>query len=375
MNTAETNVFQKRLNLFALNKAKKSRRGYIILVEGNMDVVSLHEAGIDNVCASLGTALTPEQARLLKKHTRDVVLLYDSDEAGINAAFKAIPLLRDAGINVKVLNVKDAKDPDEYIKKFGKEEFENLLLTAKGYVEYELDVFQKRYNLKDSYDKKEYINKAFERIKEIKDGVDKDIYLEKLSERVGIDIATLKKKLAGESKEQFKKDQEVQVQENPVDEEKRTSVSVRRELGQKQLISILLNDDQLLFRKLKKYLNVGEMETDFLNALLLDIYEEKEKENKLDMALFLNHYEEISVQEQIMDVYKIMKQFDTAKRKDLSEKILREMVMIEFNDMIAEKNLEFKSARTEDEQKQIGLELTILTNELQKIKTKKFLED
>lgn len=374
MNTAEIGVFQKRYNLFALNKAKKSKRGYIILVEGNVDVVSLHEAGFDNAVASLGTALTPEQSRLLKKYTHDVILLYDSDNAGINAAFKAIPLLRDAGISVRVLNVIDAKDPDEFIKKYGSEEFEKLILTAKGYVEYELDVFSKKYNIKDSYAKKEFINSAFERINEIKDIVDKELYLEKLSDVVKIDVDTLKRKLNGEIKDAPVVNKE-KVEEVEADKDVRTELSLRKERMQKQLFSILLNDDPILFKKLKRYLNVGEMETDFLNALLLDIYEEKEKTEKIDLANFLNHYEELAVQDQIMEIFKIMKQFDTDKRKEAGNKILRELVTIEFENIIAIKNDEYMSAQNEDEQKKIALELTQLTKNLQEIKSKDFWED
>lgn len=373
MNTAEIGVFKKRFNLFALNKAKKSRRGFIILAEGNIDVVSLHAAGFDNAVASLGTALTPEQCKLLKKYTHDVVLLYDSDNAGIDATFKAIPLLRNEGINIRVLNVTDAKDPDEFINKFGAEEFEKILTTAKGYVEYELDVFLKKYDIKDSYQKKRLIDSAFERIKEIKDDVDKELYISTLSDIVRIDEDTLKRKINGEIVEGHSEQKEKI--ETASEDEQRSRESIRKELGQKQLISILLNDDRILFNKLRPLLNVGEMETDFLNALLKDIYDVKDKEGKIEIAVFLSYYEEREVQDQIMELYTIMKKYETEKRAKLGDTIIRELLLLQLDEIILQKGEEFKYSVSEEDQKKIALELTTLTQEKQKLKNKTFLED
>lgn len=140
LNTNDTIIFNKRRNLYMLNVAKKTRRKELILAEGYMDVLSLHQAGFDNAVASLGTALTPEQCLLIKRYFSDVYLCYDSDEAGTNAARRAIPLLENAGLRVKIIRVKNAKDPDEFIKKFGSEEFEKLIENALNAVEFELMV-------------------------------------------------------------------------------------------------------------------------------------------------------------------------------------------------------------------------------------------
>ncbi|MCQ2978322.1 MAG: DNA primase [Clostridia bacterium] len=372
MNTAETVVFHKRTNLFALNKAKKSRRGYIILVEGNMDVVSLHEAGIDNVCASLGTALTPEQCKLLRKYTQDVVLLYDSDSAGIKAAFAAIPLLRDANINIKVLNVPrdKAKDPDEFIKKFGKDAFEELLTTSKGYIEFELETMLKKYNLKETYDRKAFIDEALGRIKEIKDVVDKDSYLSKLSDCAKIDVSLLVKRLSGE---QIFDNKKTEVKEN-TNETNRPQVSIKNELAQKQLISILLNDDKILFNKVKRYLKQGKMETELLNNLLNDIYEVKEQSGTIDMATFLNRYEEPAMQDAVMSIYTIFKTLDTDKRKIQVEKIVKEVINRKIDEAISKINQEFKTAPSE-KQMELGMELTKLTKIKPQIIKSNLLDD
>lgn len=117
LNSPETEIFNKRKNLYGMQVAKKSRRGKILVVEGYMDVLSLHQAGFDNAVASLGTALTREQALLMKKYVSDVVLIYDSDQAGTKAAQRAIPILEDAGLYVKVLRIPGYKDPDRVYKK------------------------------------------------------------------------------------------------------------------------------------------------------------------------------------------------------------------------------------------------------------------
>ena len=137
LNSPETLIFNKRKNLFALNLAKKSKLGYLILVEGYMDAVALHQYGFDCAVASLGTSLTEEHAALLTRYTDQVVLIYDGDEAGQRATRRAIPILEKAGLQVKVLKMKDAKDPDEFLKKFGADKFKVLLEDASNRVEYD----------------------------------------------------------------------------------------------------------------------------------------------------------------------------------------------------------------------------------------------
>ena len=138
LNSPETPVFSKSHNLFGLNLAKKSKNGYIILVEGNIDVVSLHQAGFDGAVASLGTSLTGEQARLISRYTNEVILCYDSDEAGRKAASRAIGILEKLDLKVRVLQVPGAKDPDEFIKKNGADAFRNLIDASAGQIEYRL---------------------------------------------------------------------------------------------------------------------------------------------------------------------------------------------------------------------------------------------
>ena len=149
LNSPETMIFNKRKNLFALNLAKKSKLGYLILVEGYMDAIALHQYGFDCAVASLGTALTEDGAALLSRYTDQVVLIYDGDNAGQNATKRAIPILEKAGLQVKVLQMRDAKDPDEFLKKFGADRFKLLLEESSNRIEYQLNAILKKYDLRE----------------------------------------------------------------------------------------------------------------------------------------------------------------------------------------------------------------------------------
>ena len=176
LNSPETMIFNKRKNLFGLNVAKKSKLGYLILVEGYMDAIALHQYGFDCAVASLGTSLTEEHATLLSKYTEEVVLIYDGDEAGQRATRRAIPMLEKAGITVKVLKMRDAKDPDEYLKKFGADKFRLLLEESSNRVEYQLSAIAKKYDLKEDEQRIRFIQEAAELVASLPSPVQREVY-------------------------------------------------------------------------------------------------------------------------------------------------------------------------------------------------------
>ncbi len=176
LNSNETLIFNKRKNLFGLNFAKKTKQPYMILVEGNIDVVTLHQYGFDNAVASLGTSLTEEQVTLLSKYTEQVVLTYDGDEAGQRAAQRAIPMLEKAGIQVKVLQMKEAKDPDEFLHKFGPDKFRLLLEDSSNRVEYQLNGIKRKYDLGDDNQRVQYIQECAELICALNSAVSREVY-------------------------------------------------------------------------------------------------------------------------------------------------------------------------------------------------------
>ncbi len=214
LNSPETIIFNKRKNLFALNFARKTKLGYLILVEGYMDAISLHQFGFDCAVASLGTSLTEEQATLISRYVDQVILLYDSDEAGQRATNRAIPILERAGIRVKVLHIKDAKDPDEFLKKFGADKFKLLLEESSNRVEYQLNAIANKYDLRSDDQRVRFVQEAAELISTLDSSVKREIYSNRVAEAAKITPESMKmevskafkRRLARQKKQQEKID-------------------------------------------------------------------------------------------------------------------------------------------------------------------------
>lgn len=192
LNTSDTPAFKKSKNLFALNYARHHCSEELILCEGYMDVIALHSAGFENAVATLGTSITPEHARIMAKYTKKVIISYDSDDAGRTAADKAMRLLGEVGLDVRVLQVSDAKDPDEYIKKFGRDRFKDLLSGSKTGFEYKMNGILSKYDISSS----EQLIKASSALCSIiagtVSGVEREVYISIVAEKLGISKDSLK---------------------------------------------------------------------------------------------------------------------------------------------------------------------------------------
>ncbi len=186
LNSPETAVFKKKENLFGLNLAKNDKSGQLLLMEGYMDVISLHQAGIGNAVASLGTAFTPEQARLLKKYAGKAILCYDTDQAGKRATLRAGEILTEAEIKTKVMSVTDGKDPDEFIKARGPEMFRVLMEQAQPLLMYRIEEVKKEYDLDDTEQTIEFVEKAAGILSEIKKAPERELYLKQVAKTAGI---------------------------------------------------------------------------------------------------------------------------------------------------------------------------------------------
>ena len=186
MNSPETLVFNKSRNLFALNLAKKSKSGYILLSEGNIDVVYLHQAGFDSAVASLGTSLTPEQARLLSRYTDQVIIAYDNDGAGIKASQRAIGILEKLDVKVKVLRLEGAKDPDEFIKARGPEAFRKLLEGSESQADYRLRDVTEKYDLTQDEQKVEFLKEASDLVARLPGAVERQVYAMRVAAMAGV---------------------------------------------------------------------------------------------------------------------------------------------------------------------------------------------
>ena len=192
INTKETAVFDKSHTLFAMNIARRSKRRGIILCEGYMDVIAMHQAGFDNAAASLGTALTMGHATIVKRYTDEVYLAYDSDGAGRKATMKAIGIMREVGISTRIIDLKPYKDPDEFIHNLGKEAFEERIADAVTGIVFEIDGIAQGYNLKDPEEKIRFTKEAAKRLSALDEPVVRHSYIEAVAEKYKIDAADLK---------------------------------------------------------------------------------------------------------------------------------------------------------------------------------------
>ncbi|MBR5152557.1 MAG: DNA primase [Clostridia bacterium] len=256
LNTPETLVFKKKENLFGLNLAKNSKAGRMLLMEGYMDVISLHQAGINNAIASLGTAFTPEQARLLKKYTSKAVLCYDADDAGKKAALRAGDILTEQGFKTKVLTITDGKDPDEFIKTKGPEMFQVLVEGARPLIGYKIDAIKQHYDLNDTEQMLEFTEAAAGVLSEINNEIELELYTKQIAKEAGISPDTLSTQVKVlRRKQQQVKERQEERKERKNFEERTGGRRDLHEMGLKNAERLLLNfmaEEPAVMKKVKE---------------------------------------------------------------------------------------------------------------------------
>ena len=193
LNSPETMIFDKSRNLYGLNIARTTRKSQLLLCEGYMDVIALHQAGFDNAVASLGTALTSGHANLLKRYTKDVYLTYDSDGAGVKAALRAIPILKEVGISTRVINMRPYKDPDEFIKALGAEEYQKRIDTAENSFLFEIRILKEQYDMNDPESKTAFYNEIAKRLLAFPEELERTNYMEAVCDTYRINYENLRK--------------------------------------------------------------------------------------------------------------------------------------------------------------------------------------
>ncbi len=252
INSPESALFSKRRNLFAMNFVKKSKQGYIILTEGYMDTVTLHQYGFDCAVASLGTSLTQEHADLLSKYTKEIVLIYDGDAAGQNAIRRAIPILEKTGLRIKILRMQGAKDPDEYLHEYGADRFKLLLQGSEGQAEYRLQSLQMQFDLTQDEQKVEFAKQAAELICTFSTAVEREIYGTRAAEAAGLTPEVMKleiskafkRRVARQRKEQEKRELAPSVMIQPKSRALRYQ-NVRSAAAEEELLRMLLKEPEL----------------------------------------------------------------------------------------------------------------------------------
>lgn len=290
LNSPETKIFDKSRNLYGLNYARTSREDYLLVCEGYMDVIALQQAGFTNSVASLGTALTSQHANLLKRYTNRVVLTYDSDGAGIRAALRAIPLLKEAGISTKVLNMKPYKDPDEFIKNLGAEEFRKRIEGARNSFLFEIDVLKENYSMQDPEQKTEFQNQVARKLLEFPEALERDNYMHAVASEYFINYEDLRRLVnslgsrlgtaAGGAKDRE------QLREERQKQKKEKEDGIRR--SQRLLLTWLIEDESL-FDKIEGIITAE----DFIEPLYHQVAElvfEGHRQGNLNPAAILNHF-------------------------------------------------------------------------------------
>ena len=249
LNSPETEIFNKRKNLYGMQIAKKSRRGKILVVEGYMDVLSLHQAGFDNAVASLGTALTKEQALLMKKYVSDVVLIYDSDQAGTKAAQRAIPILEDTGVYVKVLSIPGYKDPDEFIKNKSREEFEALIQEALDPIDFEMVVLNSQTGADTVEGKVKTLKALAQRLSEISNPLERELHIRDVAQKMQVDEQSLKREV-----DEIQRMSGLLERRAPVNADRRQEREDGLVKAQKLVLAVLLHRPAL-YSTLKEYIS------------------------------------------------------------------------------------------------------------------------
>ncbi len=300
MNTPETPLFDKSRNLYGLFAAKLTKRPYFLLMEGYMDVIALHQAGIDCAVASLGTALTEGHARLLKRHTDNVILTYDSDAAGTKAAMRAIPILRAAGFNIRVLDLKPYKDPDELIVHEGAAAYEARIRNAVNFFLFQSDVWKTEYDLADPAGLTAYFRRIAEELTTFDDEAERENYLQAVCARQNIDPALLRKMMNRIGNKQLTKEPDYG-DEAPDENALATQNGRRKEKDEGLLVAaqMLLNwaaCSGVSPARIRALLGEDDMPTETYKDVFRRILAEKEEKGKVLPASILNRYLEDETQ-------------------------------------------------------------------------------
>lgn len=319
LNSPETKIFDKSRNLYGLNLARSSRKPNIIICEGYMDVIALHQAGFNQAVASLGTALTVQQCLLLKRYTNEVLITYDSDEAGTKAALRAIPLLKEAGLNTRVINMKPYKDPDEFIKHLGAEAFQERINSANSSFLFEVEVLERSYDLKDPASKTAFFEAVAKKLLEFGEELERNNYIEAIAERYHIGYQTLKQMverrgvaLGGISPSAKPKQPASQRREKMEGMEK----------SQKLLLTWLISDERLA-AAVRRYIEPA----DFTDPLCYQVAEqlyEQQRQGIHNPAAIISRFENPEEQRQVAAVFNAtLKQVETPAE---TEKALQETI-------------------------------------------------
>ena len=321
LNSPETKIFDKSRNLYGLNIARKTRKNYLIICEGYMDVISMHQAGFTNAVASLGTALTSGHASLMRRYTKEVLLTYDSDEAGQKAALRGIPILREAGICPRIVNLSPYKDPDEFIKAEGKEAFEERLENAMNYFLFEVQVMEKEYDLSDPEGKTRFYRAIAAKLLEFPEELERNNYIESISEKYRIrqeDLRRMVNHMALSGSRPA-----IQTRNGSGEKKKQQKKTEGKEAAQKLMLTWLTSYPNM-FDTIKGYIGPEDFTTPLYHQVASMLFEQQEK-GEVNPAKLLNRFTDSEEQKEVTSLFHatLHLESDEDRKKAIRETVCR----------------------------------------------------
>lgn len=298
LNSPETKLFDKSRNLYGLNIARTSRKPNIIICEGYMDVISLHQAGFNQAVASLGTALTSGQASLMKRYTDQVLITYDSDGAGVKAALRAIPILKEAGLTTKVINMKPYKDPDEFIKGLGAEAFQERIDKAQNSFMYEISAMEQNYDLTDPDSKTRFFNEVAGRIVGFEEELERNNYIEAVADKYMVSMDALKAMVGNYGNR-------VGIVKDRPDSRRTSSSHKEKEDGISQAQKILLTwlvQDMSLYPKVAAYLSPDDFIEEPFHEVAVRLYEQLDN-GQINPAAIISTFDDGETQKKVASIF------------------------------------------------------------------------
>ena len=339
LNSPETMLFDKSRNLYGLNYARTSRKPYMIICEGYMDVIAMHQAGFTNAVASLGTAFTAQHSVLLKRYTQEVRLAYDSDGAGQKAALRAIPILKSAGINVRVIHMDPYKDPDEFIKNLGTEAFQERIDAAESSFMFEISVLEKNYKQSDPEGRASFMKAMARRLLEFPQELERNIYIDAIAGRYGIASEELKRMVnsfgASMSREQVEAAIYQQQEREDMPAKKRVEKEDSVLTAQKFFLTWLIEEPSI-YDKTKDYINEDDFVEPLYHHVAALVFEELRATGQVMPARILNQFEDVEEQKTAASL------FNTRLKTD-DDPAVREKALNETVKRIKKNSLELKS--------------------------------
>ena len=317
LNSPETKIFDKSRNLYGLNIARTTRKKYLILCEGYMDVISMHQAGFTNAVASLGTALTSGHASLLKRYTQEVLLLYDSDEAGIRAALRGIPILRDAGVSSRVVNLKPYKDPDEFIKNMGAEAFEERLGQASDSFMFRVSIAESEFPMDEPQGQNRFFERCAELLLELKDELERNLYIEAIVKKYrgqyGVSVEDLRKRVNTLALKGTPAENRTQPKTSGGQNKKKKEFA--SDQAQKLMLTWLVTYPGI-FDKVAQYLNAEDFIVPLYKEVAQMLFHQREEEGQVNPAKLLNSFTDSEEQREVASLFNATIHLETQQEQD-----------------------------------------------------------